>query len=54
MNVPRQQVGPTKVKVSSTGRLSLPIDVRKAAGLEKGGMVLIQGRGWRHPYPDRR
>ena len=42
MNAPRQPVGPAKVKVSPTGRLSLPIEVRKAVGLEKGGTVLVE------------
>ncbi len=42
MNTPRQQIGPAKVKVSSTGRLSLPIEVRKVVGLEKGGTVLVE------------
>jgi AbrB family looped-hinge helix DNA binding protein len=42
MNVPRRHVGPAKVKVSATGRLSLPVEVRKAVGLEKGGVVLVE------------
>lgn len=30
-----------KVQVSETGRLSLPVEMRRAAGLEKGGTVSI-------------
>ena len=42
MNVPKQHTGPARVTVSPTGRLSLPIEVRKAVGLEKGGTVLVE------------
>lgn len=34
-----------RVKITATGRLSLPADIRKRHGLGKGGDVLIEDRG---------
>ena len=45
MNEPKAHLGPLKVKVSPTGRLSLPIEVRRVVGLEGGGTVLIEATG---------
>jgi AbrB family looped-hinge helix DNA binding protein len=43
MNIPRAAAKVVaKVKVSPTGRLSLPIEIRKAVGLEKGGTVVVE------------
>lgn len=42
MNAPKASPGPTKVKVSPTGRLNLPIEVRRAVGLEHGGTVVVE------------
>jgi len=41
MNVPKASTGRSTVKVSPTGRLSLPIEIRRAVGLERGGTVVI-------------
>ncbi len=30
-----------RISVSPTGRLSLPVDLRRAVGLEKGGVVVV-------------
>jgi AbrB family looped-hinge helix DNA binding protein len=35
----------TRVKVSETGRLSIPADMRKAIGLEHGGDVVVELNG---------
>lgn len=35
-------MGVIRVRVSETGRLSLPIELRKALGIERGGDVLIE------------
>ena len=34
-----------RIKITATGRLSLPADIRKRHGLGKGGDVLIEDRG---------
>ena len=44
MNISRTPAATTsglRVNVSATGRLSLPIEMRRALGLEKGGTVLL-------------
>ncbi len=41
MNAPKAPTGPSTIKVSPTGRLSLPVDVRRAVGLERGGTVVV-------------
>ena len=44
MNAPRvskTSTGTTRVKVSPSGRLSLPAEIRRAAGLEGGGVVVL-------------
>lgn len=33
---------PMRVKVSETGRLSLPVEVRRALGIERGGTLLLE------------
>jgi AbrB family looped-hinge helix DNA binding protein len=35
----------THAKISDTGRLSIPADLRKAVGLERGGDVVIELSG---------
>jgi AbrB family looped-hinge helix DNA binding protein len=35
-------MSPVKVKVSETGRLSLPVEVRRQLGIEKGGTLLLE------------
>ena len=34
--------GASRIKVSPTGRLSLPADLRRAVGLEHGGTVVVE------------
>ena len=36
------------VKVAANGRISLPVEIRRQLGVEKGGdLVLSRGGGWR-------
>ncbi|GGE24318.1 hypothetical protein GCM10011390_49660 [Aureimonas endophytica] len=35
----------SRVKITPTGRLSLPAEIRKRLGLSKGGEVIIDDRG---------
>jgi bifunctional DNA-binding transcriptional regulator/antitoxin component of YhaV-PrlF toxin-antitoxin module len=37
----RSSAATARINVSPTGRLSLPVDMRRAIGLEKGGTVVV-------------
>ena len=38
-------MGAIRIRVSETGRLSLPIELRRALGIERGGDVLVEWTG---------
>jgi bifunctional DNA-binding transcriptional regulator/antitoxin component of YhaV-PrlF toxin-antitoxin module len=42
MNAPSKVPAPASVTVSATGRLSLPLALRRMVGLERGGRVVVE------------